>query len=70
VSSSGPGFFDNIRRALANTVDVFLGVITGLVWFASYFIPVAILLGIPGFFVLRFLWRALMRSVRKPAPPA
>jgi hypothetical protein len=66
VSASGIGFFDEIQRALGNTIDVVLGIITGLVWFASYFIPVAIILGIPGFFVVRFLWRRLMRAVKKP----
>jgi hypothetical protein len=66
VSATGIGFFDEIRRALGNTIDVFLGLITGLVWFASYFIPFAILIGIPGFFVVRFLWRRLMRAVKKP----
>jgi hypothetical protein len=66
VSASGIGFFDEIRRALGNTVDVFLAIITGLVWFASFFIPFVILVGIPGFFVVRFLWRRLMRAVKKP----
>jgi hypothetical protein len=66
VAASGIGFFDEIRRALGNTIDVVLGIITGLVWFASYFIPFAIIIGIPGYFVLRFLWRRLTRAVKKP----
>jgi hypothetical protein len=64
VSSTGIGFFDEVRRALGNTVDVFLGVLVGLVWFASYFIPLAIVIGIPGYFVLRFLWRRLTKRAR------
>jgi len=62
VSATGFGFFDEIRRALGNTIDVFLGVLVGLVWFASYVIPIAIVIGIPGYFILRFLWRRLTRG--------
>lgn len=68
VSTTGPTFGAHIRRAFGDAVDTASAIVIGFIRFLGVMTPVVVLIGIPGFLLVRFLWRRMRR--RMAASPA
>jgi hypothetical protein len=73
VHTSGTSFGDHVRRAFGDAIDTGSAIIIGFIRFVGVMTPVVLLIGVPAFFVLRYLWRRLrrrlaQREVESPAP--
>jgi hypothetical protein len=68
VTTTGPTFGTHIRRAFGDAVDTASAIVIGFIRFLGVMTPVVVLIGIPGFLLLRFLWRRMRR--RMAARPA
>ena len=73
VHTSGTSFGDHVRRAFGDAIDTGSAIIIGFIRFVGVMTPVVLLIGVPAFFVLRYLWRRLrrrmaQREVESPVP--
>ena len=64
VTASRSGIPDAIQRAFGDAVDTASAIVTGFIRIVGVLVPVILLIGVPFWLVIRFLWR---RYVRKPA---
>lgn len=62
VDVSGPGFGRSVRRAARDLVDGTIGIINGVIRAIGLLLPPLVLLGIPGFFLLRWWVRRRRRG--------
>ena len=57
------------RDALQTLLDTLQGIGTGLIWVALYILPILALIGIPLFFLIRWLTRRAKKSQMRSMPP-
>jgi hypothetical protein len=62
VDASGPGFGASIRKAGRDAVDVAIAIVNGAIRLIGVLVPVALLLGLPAYLVLRAIVRRRRRS--------
>ena len=70
IAVNTTGFGRDIRQAVADSVDVARGIVLFLIRFVIVLIPIFILLILPGWLILRFVFRRIRRTqhVREPKP--
>lgn len=61
IATSGPGFASNIKYALGDSVELAVGIVTGLIRLLGVLLPILLLIVAPGVLLLKFLWRRLRR---------
>ena len=69
VTTSGTSVGSHVRRAFGDAVDTGSAIIIGFIRFLGVMTPVALLIGLPAFLVLRFLWRRFRRRMDETAAP-
>lgn len=57
LSSSSSGFSYRLAESFSNGLDVALSFILGLVTFVVAILPLAVIIGLPGYFIVRHIWR-------------
>ncbi len=70
VTATTRGFWYDVKRAFGDGIDTAAAIITGLIQFVIVLLPIAIFIGLPGFFLLRFLFRRIKWRPRKKEPKA
>jgi hypothetical protein len=63
ITTSGPTFGTHIQRAFGDAVDTASAIVIGFIRFLGVMTPVVVLIGIPGFLLVRFLWRRMRRRM-------
>ena len=69
VATSGTSFGDHVRRAFRDAISTGQAIIVGFIRIVGVMTPVVLLIGLPGFLLLRFLWRRVRRRMAAPATP-
>jgi hypothetical protein len=62
VDANGPGFGTSVRRAARDAVDVAIAIVNGVIRLIGVLAPVALLLGLPAYLVVRVVVRRSRRS--------
>jgi hypothetical protein len=62
VDASGPGFGTSVRKAAGDAVDVAIAIVNGVIRLIGVLAPVALLLGLPAYLVVRTVVRRRRRS--------
>jgi hypothetical protein len=62
VDASGPGFATSVRKAARDAVDVAIAIVNGVIRLIGVLAPVALLLGLPAYLVVRVVVRRRRRS--------
>lgn len=77
VAATGDGFVDTIQRAVADAINTTKAIIIGFIRFVGVALPVLVLIGVPIWLILRFMFRRLRAAWRRSrversvaAPPA
>jgi hypothetical protein len=68
VKTNGGGFLDKLTDAVGDGLEMAQEVIFGLIRLLGVLLPIAIILGIPSFIVLRIIWRKI-KAARVPVTP-
>lgn len=66
VTASGNGILDALRYAFGDAVDTANGIVTGFIRLLGVLTPVVVLIGLPLWFLLRWLWRRAKQRLAKP----
>jgi hypothetical protein len=64
IEATGPGFGNSLRRAGLDAVDVSIAIVNGAIRVLGVLVPVVVLMGAPGWLLVRFL----LRRRRRMAP--
>jgi hypothetical protein len=67
VSSNPQGFWHSTKEAFGDGIDLASGFVLGLIRFVIAAIPVVLFIGLPLYFICRYLWRQ-WRASRKDQP--
>lgn len=70
VTSTGTGFAGSVKRAFGDAVDTTVAIVLGFIRLLGFLVPVFLLILLPGFYLLRMLFRRVVRPRVAPAPPA
>jgi hypothetical protein len=62
VDASGPGFGTSVRKAARDAVEVAIAIVNGVIRLIGVLAPVALLLGLPAYLVVRTIVRRRRRS--------
>jgi hypothetical protein len=62
VDASGPGFGTSVRKAARDGIDVAIAIVNGVIRLIGVLAPVALLLGLPTYLVVRTIVRRRRRS--------
>jgi hypothetical protein len=69
VGANTSGFFQGIRRAFGDGLDMAAEIVLGLIQFSIALLPVLLLIVLPLALIWRFLVRPRLRRRKPPAPP-
>jgi hypothetical protein len=69
VAASGPSFIQSVKEAFGDAIDIGIGIITGFIRLIGVLVPIALLIGLPLFLLIRYAIRRL-RQTRAPQPGA
>lgn len=61
LSASSTGFSYRLAESFSNGLDVALSFILGLVTFVIAILPFVLFIGLPGYFIVRYIWRKQSR---------
>jgi hypothetical protein len=73
VTSTKSGFIDHVRHAFGDAIDTGMAIIIGFIRFLGVAIPVFVLIILPGWLIVRWVGRRLLRRYRSSSaggPPA
>ncbi|HEY6230600.1 MAG TPA: DUF4349 domain-containing protein [Pyrinomonadaceae bacterium] len=68
IAVNTSGFGRDMREALADSVQLAIGIVLFLIRFVIVMIPVVLLIIVPGYFIARYFWRRARRTRRRPEP--
>jgi hypothetical protein len=68
VAATQEGFFDSVKRAFSDSVDLASTIVVGLIRITGYAIPVALLIGLPLLLLVRIVVRRFGSRPVTPAP--
>ena len=67
VAATTGGFWHSVKLAFGDSLDTAAGIVLGLIRFVLVMIPVTLLILLPGWFIVRWVWRRI--EWMKPSTP-
>ena len=68
IAVNTSGFGRDVREAVADSVQLAIGIVLFLIRFVIVMIPVFLLIILPGYFIARYFWRRARKTRQRSAP--
>jgi len=68
IAVNTSGFGRDVREAVADSVQLAIGIVLFLIRFVIVMIPVFLLIILPGYLIARYFWRRAQKTRKRRAP--